>query len=195
MMKNGIKYLFALWIVAYLAGLIITLVMGFNGKRLITIEKRTQWGVVLLNEQKLKVNGTSTHADLPVHAASMLDYLLLDSKETGNFLCVLLKITLWVIALFILWRIDMSDPFDPRTLKAASHIGGLYIFILIANAIGAYYTAWWFNNLYHPAVGDFSYPSGGPGFFNFMFPLIIVSTILAFYRIAVYNQQQQDLTI
>lgn len=181
-------------IAGYLLVFGVSLFRNAGYKRLITIESKKQYGVVVIKNVKYPTPYRLEQARIPYRVIGPFEYLLLPSGEfQESVLSALLKLSAFVLCAILVWRFDFNNPFQRSYLKYVYIIYELFVInILLEFVVGAYLTSWrndfLFQSDYHLC--------GGPSMVSSHWLLwAVLSVAIYLYATAVKNKQEIDLTI
>ena len=189
-----IRVTFVIVIALYLVFLGSNLVDNFSMQRFIRVENRQDGGIVAINGVKYTVPYTQINTLIPVKISNPVEFLFLSSGDMDeSFFSGSIKIFTCLIILWLLFKIDLNDPFDPVHHKQINRITWMVMLIIITAYFKGFYTGHWFKQSYAAASG-FQY-SWGFGPFCLIPVVWLLRAIEVFYRSAVKTRQETEFTV
>lgn len=193
-----VKFILITSLVIYGLVLMVFLIHDSGSKRTISIESRTEHGVVLIKKVKYPTYYVSTQARIIYPIDNPIDYLFLNSDVLK--LCYasgLLQLAITVLSIIFLWRFDFDEPFQwAHYNRAACIVWLIYLAIVIEIITNAYSTTWVRDNLNDNSADGLRYQyadshSGIPA----IMVVLIISSLFNLYRQAIRTREEIDLTI
>jgi hypothetical protein len=181
-------------------GVVLSVFLTKNSglKRVISIESRTEHGVIIIKHVKYPTRYKTNQASIAYPIDSPIDYLFLKCDVLQIcYADALLRLAIVIFTGFFLWHFNFDQPFQWGYYKQARLIWGLILIAVILGTITNGYTSQWVPNhlndgeansqAYHYAGSESTIPV-------IMF-VIMINVLFYLYSKAVRNREEIDLTI
>lgn len=179
--------------------LVIFLVKNSGLKRSISIESKTEHGVLVINQVKYPTYFQSAQASVIYQVDNPIAYLFLDCDIFGIcYADALLRLVIVLLVVVFLWRFNFDQPFQWKYYNAARVIWRLVLFVAVLEIVtNMYSSAWVRRNLNDANSGSSSYKYIGEnwGVSSLIIFVIVIGSLFYLYGQAVKNREEIDLTI
>lgn len=200
-LQNGalyVKIALIASLVIYGLFLSVFLVKNTGSKRTISIESRTEHGVLIIKQVKYPTYFKSSQALIVYHVNNPIPYLFLNCDVFQIcYTDALLRLAIVILAVIFMWRFNFDQPFQWEYYNSARRIWGLIALTIVLEIItNAYSSTWVRDTLTDPNVDGPRYQyTGGHSGVPLIMLLIVISSLFYMYGQAIRNREEIDLTI
>lgn len=162
--------------------------------RRVMIEHTQEGGVVVLDGVKYIVPYTIEKTKVSFTVSDPFEFLFLCNNEgTDSLVTVLLKLTTCVYSLWLIWKFNVNDPFDPACYKYVNTLFGLLLAVIFVDYFENIYLRKWTGPGYKN-LGGFKVSTD----FEFLYYLAylwILRAVASFYKSGVKTRRETELTV
>ena len=163
-------------------------------QRWVVVEHKQEGGAVALGGVKRSAPYTIQKTEVKFDITNPVEFLLLSNGVTyESFGTALLKLITAVFSLWLIWKFDVNDPFNPRYYKYVNTLLGLLIAIIFIDFFKNVYLSSW-TTAHANILGEFKV-SNDFKFIYFLAYLWVLRAFISFYQTAVKTRREAELTI